>query len=217
LRDCWSGGAPLRFKGEFYSLDLMPPFFSPGPQLFGSSPIFIAAVGGRMAEVAGEVADGVFVHGFSTAGYLRDVTIPAVTRGLERSGRTRADVDICRPVFVVTGRDEAEMKATADVVRSRLGFYGSTPAYKSVLEHEGWESLGQELAALARAGRWNDLAAPITADVLDALAIVAPLDSLADAITSRFGGLVDRLAFNVPYIKDPETWSTVIGKVHAAG
>jgi probable F420-dependent oxidoreductase len=213
----WHDGSALDFSGDFYRLSLMLPFFSPGANPFGVPPVFIAAVGGRMAEVAGEVSDGVFVHGFSTAGYLRAVTVPAVQRGLAASGRDRTDVEICRPVFVVTGRDDAELKAAAQTVRNRLGFYGSTPAYKAVMEHEGWDGLGAELAALARAGRWAEIGSPITDEVLDALAIVAPLDAVADAISTRFEGLVDRLSFNVPFVDDPHTWTTVLETIRALG
>jgi probable F420-dependent oxidoreductase len=209
----WHDGSPLDFAGEFYRLNLMLPFFSPGTNPFGSPPVYIAAVGGRMAEVAGEVADGVFVHGFSTTGYLRDVTVPAVERGLAVAGRRRADLKICRPVFVVTGRDDAELQANAQIVRGRLGFYGSTSAYKAVMDHEGWDGLGAELAALARAGRWADIGGPINDDVLDALAIVAPLDRVAEAISDRFEGLVDRLSFNVPFSSDPQTWTGVLDTI----
>jgi len=213
----WRDGTPLDFAGEFYRLSLMLPFFSPGANPFGPPPIFIAAVGGRMAEVAGEVADGVFVHGFSTTSYLRAVTVPAVERGLVVAGRSRTSVEICRPVFVVTGRDDSELKIAAQTVRGRLGFYGSTSAYKAVMDHEGWDGLGAELATLARAGRWADIGGPITDDVLDALAIVAPLDRVAEAISSRFEGLVDRLSFNVPFARDPTTWTTVLDTVRSLG
>ncbi|MGD9998737.1 MAG: TIGR03617 family F420-dependent LLM class oxidoreductase [Ilumatobacteraceae bacterium] len=213
---CWERSEPLAVDGEFYRIDLMPPMFSPAPHGFGDPPIYLSAVGQRMAELAGEVADGVLVHGFSTVGYLRDVTIPAVHRGAERVGRDAAEVALARPVFVVTGRDEAEMAARATEVRQRLGFYGSTPAYRSVLEHEGWTDLGDELRSLVRAGRWRDLGGPIDDHVLSELAIVAPIDRVAETITNRFAGVVDRLSFNVPYATEPDVWAQVLADIHAA-
>jgi probable F420-dependent oxidoreductase len=214
---CWQEGGRLDVDGNFYRLNLMPPMFSPGPNPHGRPPIFISAVGSRMARLAGEVADGVFVHGFSTAGYLRSVTIPAVEQGLALAGRSRGDVEICRPVFVVTGRNEAEMRANGHRVRERLGFYGSTPAYAPVLEHEGWQDLGRELGQLVKAGRWNELGDPITDEILGQLAIVAPLDEVGRAIADRFVGVVDRLSFNVPYVDDPVTWAPVLAEIAAAG
>ncbi|MBI5087803.1 MAG: TIGR03617 family F420-dependent LLM class oxidoreductase [Actinobacteria bacterium] len=213
---CWERDEPLAIDGEFYRIDLMPPTFSPAPHGFGDPPIYLSAVGERMAELAGEIADGVLVHGFSTVGYLRDVTLPAVRRGAERAGRDAGDVTLARPVFVVTGRDDAEMAANAAGVRRRLGFYGSTPAYRSVLEHEGWTELGDDLRRLVRAGRWGELGDPIDDAVLAELAIVAPIDGVAGAIVDRFSGVVDRLSFNVPYLADPEVWARVLADVHAA-
>jgi probable F420-dependent oxidoreductase len=213
---CWERSEPLAVDGEFYRIDLMPPTFSPSPHGAGDPPIYLSAVGERMAELAGEVADGVLVHGFSTVGYLRDVTLPAVRRGAARAGRDASEVTLARPVFVVTGRDDAEMAARAAEVRQRLGFYGSTPAYRSVLEHEGWTEVGDELRRLVRAGRWRDLGGPIDDQVLAELAIVAPIDRVAEAILDRFAGVVDRLSFNVPYQTEPEVWARVLADVHAA-
>lgn len=213
----WQTGEPLSVDGRFYKLDLMPPTFCQERHDDGDPPIYLSAVGLKMAELAGEVADGVLVHGFSTAGYLRDVTLPAIGRGAEKAGRDPREVTIARPVFVVTGRDEHEMAKSAAYVKGRLGFYGSTPAYTSVLEHEGWTELGAELRRLVKAGRWNDLGAPIDDGVLADLAIVAPIDGVAAAIVERFDGLVDRLSFNVGYQADPETWANVIADVHDAG
>lgn len=210
---CWEHGEPVDVDGRFYRIDLMPPVFSPPPHGHGDPPIFLSAVGPQMAELAGERADGVFVHGFSTAGYLRDVTVPAIARGAVRGGRDPRQVAICRPVFVVTGRDEDEIARNAGPVRKRLGFYGSTPAYRPVVEHEGWTDLGADLRTLARAGRWDELGGPISDEVLGELAIVAPLDGVADAIIARFGGVVDRLSFNVPYRTAPEDWAAVLDRL----
>lgn len=212
--DVWEHGGPLAIDGRFYRIDLMPPTFSQPPHGLGAPPIYLSAVGTQMAELAGEVADGVLVHGFSTASYLREVTLPAVRRGADRAGRVADEVTIGRPVFVVTGRDDAEIATNADVIRKRLGFYGSTPAYRAVLEHHGWSELGAELSGLVRAGRWDDLGAPIDDEVLAELAIVAPHDGVADAIVGRFAGLVDRLSFNVPYQSEPERWAAILELIH---
>jgi probable F420-dependent oxidoreductase len=212
----WERGESLDVDGSFYRIDLMPPTFCQPRHGHPDPPVYLSAVGQQMAELAGEVADGVIVHGFSTAGYLRQVTLPAVARGASRAGRHPSEVCVSRPVFVVTGRDDAEMARVAASVKQRLGFYGSTPAYASVLEHEGWTELGDELRRLVRAGRWNELGAPLDDGVLAELAIVAPIDGVAAAIVDRFEGLVDRLSFNVPYQSDPEMWSGVLADVHAA-
>src|SRR5688500_11559914 len=109
--DCWQEGSKLEFRGDFYTHTLMTPFFNPGPNPYGKPKVFLAAVGERMTEVAGEVADGMLCHGFTTERYLREVTIPALERGLARSGRSMDDIELSGPAFVVTGANEQEMAA----------------------------------------------------------------------------------------------------------
>ena len=126
----WETGEPLAFRGEFYTHTLMTPFFDPGPNPYGNPKILLAAVGELMTEVAGEVGDGFLVHGFSTERYLREVSLPALERGAAKGGKTRADLTVSYPGFVVTGPDEQSMEAAAKGVREQIAFYGSTPAYR---------------------------------------------------------------------------------------
>src|SRR3974390_595863 len=104
----WHDGTKLAFRGDFYTHTLMPPFFDAGPNPYGAPKVFLAAVGERMTEVAGEVADGLLAHGFTTARYMRDVTMPALERGLERSGRSRRDVEGSYPAMIVSGTTQQE-------------------------------------------------------------------------------------------------------------
>jgi probable F420-dependent oxidoreductase len=90
----WEGQAPLRFAGEFYTHTLMIPAFDPGPNPFGPPPIYLGGVGPKMIEVAGEVADGFIAHPFATRRSLATHVFPALARGLDRAGRTRADLDV---------------------------------------------------------------------------------------------------------------------------
>src|SRR5580698_9377965 len=144
----WNEGTKLAFRGEFYKHTLMTPMFSPGPNPYGTPKVFVAGVGELMTEVAGEVGDGFLVHGFTTESYFREVTVPALERGLGRSGRTLADFEISYPGMVVTGNTEAEIAAATQAVKMQLAFYGSTPAYRPVLEHHGWGELQTELNTL---------------------------------------------------------------------
>src|SRR6476646_447742 len=88
----WNGEEKLSFKGEFYTHTLMTPFFDPGPNPFGPPQVMLGAVG-----------DGMILHPFTTERYVREVTLPALERGFEKGGRTRADFTLSLPVFVVTG------------------------------------------------------------------------------------------------------------------
>ncbi len=213
--DCWDGDGQLDFRGDFYTHTLMTPFFNPGPSPYGQPKIFLAAVGAKMTEVAGEVADGLLCHGFTTAGYLHERTLPALDEGLTKAGRTRADIELSLPAFIVTGNDEAEMERSAEGVRRQVAFYGSTPAYRPVLEHHGWGDLQDELNRLSKQGEWVAMGKLIDDDVLNTFAVVAEPHGVAAALLERWGGLVDRLSFYAPYEADPGTWLPVVAALKA--
>ena len=191
----WDTGEKLAFRGEFYKHTLMTPMFDPGPNVYGPPPIHLAAVGPGMTAVAAEVADGLVAHAFTTASYFRAVTLPAVERGLAASGRARTEFTISMPLFVVTGPDEQTLTASARPARMQLAFYGSTPAYRPVLEHHGWGDLNDELNRLSKRGEWQQMGDAITDEVLDAFAIVAEPDKIAPELAVRYGGLLDRVQF----------------------
>jgi probable F420-dependent oxidoreductase len=210
----WETGEPLAFRGEFYTHTLMTPFFNPGPNPYGNPKILLAGVGEHMTEVAGEVCDGFLVHGFSTERYLREVSLPALERGAAKAGKTRLDLTISYPGFVVTGPDEESMAAAAKGVREQIAFYGSTPAYRPVLELHGWGDLQSELNTLSKRGEWVKMGDMIDDDILNAFAVVAPLDQVAVEVRRRFGALVDRFSFYAPYKVDPEMWKGVLAGFH---
>jgi probable F420-dependent oxidoreductase len=213
----WNDGADLAFEGEFYTHTLMTPFFTPPASEHGAPEVWLAAVGPKMTHVAGEVADGLLAHGFTTAEYMRDVTLPALDEGATASGRTRADVGISLPAFVVTGVDEESTVAAAKGVRGQIAFYGSTPAYQGVLAHHGWGDLHGELNTLSKQKRWTEMGDLIDDDVLDAFAVVAEPDQVADGLLARFGEHVDRLSFYAPYKGDADVWASIRTRLQATG
>jgi probable F420-dependent oxidoreductase len=206
----WSDGSRLAFRGEFYRHTLMTPMFDPGPNPYGNPDIFLAAVGEKMTEVAGEVADGMLAHGFTTERYLREVTVPALERGLSAAGRARSEIQISYPGMVVTGADEAGFEKAAKAVKAQLAFYGSTPAYRPVLDLHGWGDLQPELNTLSKRGAWDQMADLIDDEMLNTFAVVGELDDIAGQVLGRFGGLVDRFNFYAPYAIDPERWAEVL-------
>jgi len=206
----WATGEPLAFRGEFYTHTLMTPFFDPGPNPYGNPKVLLAAVGELMTEVAGEAGDGLLVHGFTTERYLREVSLPALERGAAKSGKTRADLTVSYPGFVVTGSSAAETEAADKAVRQQIAFYGSTPAYRPVLELHGWGDLQPELNTLSKRGEWVKMGELITDEVLDAFAVVAPISEVATQVKARFGDCVDRFSFYAPYKMSPEEWSNVL-------
>ena len=214
--ESWSEGSKLDFRGDFYTHTLMTPFFSPGPNPYGAPKVFLAAVGELMTEVGGEVADGVIIHGFTTERYVKEVTLPAIERGLAKAGRSRADFEISGPLFVVTGTNEEEFATAKQAVQQQIAFYGSTPAYRGVLELHGWGDLQPELNSLSKQGEWVKMGELIDDDVLNAFAVVTEPDGIAPELIKRYAGVVDRCSFYAPYKSDPEKWSDVIKSLQSA-
>ncbi|MEH6551944.1 MAG: TIGR03617 family F420-dependent LLM class oxidoreductase [Pseudomonadales bacterium] len=207
--DNWYGGVPLDFRGEFYQHTLMTPMFVPKELSFGPPQVKVAAVGPLMTQVAGEVADGMIAHGFTTAKYLREVSLPALDKGLLKAGKSRSDFDICSPIMVVSGTTEEAMAANKQTVKTQLAFYGSTPAYKPVLDLHGWGDIQPELNTMSRAGQWMEMAELIEDDILNAFAVVAEPDKIATELNDRYGGLVDswQCTYNHP---DPDVQLSII-------
>lgn len=218
--DAWGCGTPLDVRGDFYRHTLMTPVFDPGPNPFGAPKIYLAAVGERMAEVAGEVADGLFVHSFTSPRYLAERLLPAVDRGVARAGRTSMDLEICLQGFVATGADDREVRAAADATRRQVAFYASTPAYRPVLEVHGWGDLQSELHALAGsddADRWDRMGALIDDEVLEALAVVGEAEQVARKVLARYDGIVDRFTFSTALPGSDPPWPEIVAAVSSAG
>ncbi len=212
--DAWDRGTPLRFKGEFYTHLLMTPFFAPPPGPHGKPRVFLAAVGPMMTRVAGEVADGLMAHGFTTESYLREVTIPTLREGAAAAGRNPSDVEIALPVFVVTGRDEADMAASRQAVKLQIAFYGSTPAYRGVLDHHGWGDVQETLNTMSKRGEWKEMADVIDDEMLDAFAVEGAPTEVGQRIVERYGDVADRISFYVrPDGHEPEVLAPIVTAV----
>ncbi len=202
--DCWYQGEKLNFRGEFYTHALMTPMFTPTNNPYGPPRVILAAVGPKMTEVAGEVADGMLVHAFTTPKYLAEVTMPAIEAGLKTSGRSREGYEVCYPAFVVSGHDEKVWEETRGAVSKQIAFYGSTPAYRRVLDVHGWGEMQTELNTLSKRGEWDEMGSRITDDILEQFAVVAEPHKVAGALKDRFGGSVDRIFCTFPFAKEEE-------------
>ena len=211
----WNDGTKLDFQGDFYTHTLMTPFFDPGPNPYGNAKIFLAGVGELMTEVAGEVCDGFLCHGFTTERYLREVTLPALERGAAKAGRTLADIEISGPAFVVTGADEEQMVRSIAGTKQQIAFYGSTPAYKGVLELHGWGGLQDDLNKMSKEGRWTEMGELITDDILHTFAVVGEPEQIAPGLKERYSDIVGRISFYAPYASDRDRWTAVMDQLHA--
>jgi probable F420-dependent oxidoreductase len=211
--DSWQDGTPLRFQGEHYRHTLMTPMFAPPAHEWGAPPVYLAAVGPLMTRLAGEVADGLLVHGFTTERYLRERTLPALEEGLATAGRDRSQVAVTLPGLVVSGRTEEEMAEAAAAVKATIAFYGSTPAYRPVLELHGWEGLADELHALSvvrRVVKCSGMLVVVDDEVLAVLAVDAAPDDVAARVHERYDGMVDRFSVYASYPAPLDLWDPLV-------
>ncbi|MBI5650609.1 MAG: TIGR03617 family F420-dependent LLM class oxidoreductase [Chloroflexi bacterium] len=205
LWDCWQGDGRINFRGEFYKLTLMSPFFNPGPIDYPNIPVYIAGVNEHLCRVAGEVCQGFHVHPFHTARYLREIVVPNVEQGARVANRARADVQLSSAIFIAS--DETEREA----VRAQISFYASTPTYRTVLDVHGWGAVGEQLSALAARGKWDDMPTLITDEILNEVAIVAPLAEIPARVKSRYTGLLDRITFYAPFaVDEADKWKPLV-------
>lgn len=200
----WYDGEPLEFVGKYYRHTLMTPAFTPENTEYGAPRVILAAVGPGMTEVAGEVADGMIIHPFSNMAYIESVTLPAIERGLAKAGRSRDDFELSYSCFVITGRDEAEFAASKKATQERIAFYGSTPAYKGVLDAIGCGDLQGELNAMSKQGRWQEMGTLITDDMLDAFGVMGEPKDIAPQMLERYGNLIDRTSASFPVSDDAQ-------------
>jgi probable F420-dependent oxidoreductase len=206
LWDAWQGDGRINFRGEFYKITLMTPFFNPGPIEHPRIPIYIAGVNEKLCQLAGELCEGFHVHPFHTPKYLRELTLPNIAIGLQKAGRTRADIQISSAIFVATDDAEKEM------VRAQISFYASTPSYRPVMETHGWGEVGEKLSMMAARKEWAEMAAQITDEMLEQFCVIASPENLADAIKQRYTGLLDRITLYTPFEpgQDTEKWRELV-------
>ena len=198
--DCWQNDTPLQYTSETYTLTRMQPFFKPAPLTHGETPpIVMGAIGPKMCEVAGELADRVIGHPTnSTPGYLADVMRPRLDAGSAKAGRAAGSVDLIANPMIATGADDAAVAAEREAARQVLTFTYSTPAYWATLEHHGWGDVGRALLEKTRAGDWAGMNALVTDEMLDVLVPSAPMSEIADLLRARYEGIASGISLRMP-------------------
>ncbi|MDJ0362037.1 TIGR03617 family F420-dependent LLM class oxidoreductase [Rhodococcus sp. H29-C3] len=191
----WNDGERLDFRGEYYRHTLMTPTFVPGPNPFGPPPIYLGALGPRLTKATAEVADGLLVMPFGSKRFLHERTMPAVREGLAAAGRSEDDFEVVPEIIVSvdTGRDDDHAST-----RMLLAFYGSTPAYRPVLDAHGWGDLQPELNTMSKQGRWQEMATLIDDQILHTIAACGTPAEIAAHIRDRVDGVSDRICLYQP-------------------
>jgi probable F420-dependent oxidoreductase len=207
----WQTGERLNFRGHFYKLTLMAPFFDPGPHDYPEIPIYTAGVNLRMCRLAGEVSDGFHVHPFHTRRYLKEVVLNAISEGAAKAGRELSDVDVSCAIFVAAGDTQAEIDAGVGFVRQQVAFYASTPSYARVMDLHGWSAIREELSRLAVRKRWDEMGALVTDEMVSEFAIVCSWSELPQRIREKYEGLLQRVTLYKPFdpAQEQERWAGI--------
>jgi len=195
----WQDGAKLDFRGRFFRLDLMTPFFNPGPIADPVIPIYLAGVNEGMCRVAGAVADGLHVHPLHTLRYLREVIKPAVEAGVSKAGRKREDVALAASVFAAAGETRQEMENVKEAFREQIAFYASTRSYRKVMELHGWGDVCDRLHALSARGEWHRMASEVSEEMLDQFVVMGSWGEMGSLLRKRYEGHADRVRLYLPF------------------
>jgi probable F420-dependent oxidoreductase len=192
--DCWQNGTKLNFRGEYYKITLMSPFFNAGSIENPNIPIYIAGVNTGLAHLAGELCEGFHAHPFHSPRYLREVILPAIEQGATKSGRKPSDVSVSTTAFVATSPEEEAF------ARMQIAFYASTPSYRAVMDLHGWGETAEKLSGFAAKGEWAEMPMLITDEMLGEFCLRTTPERLAADLKSRYDGLADRLTLYTPFV-----------------
>jgi probable F420-dependent oxidoreductase len=198
--DAFDGKEKLAFEGEFYRHTLLPPLFNPGKTSYGQPRIHLAGVNAKMVRAAAEVADGLLIHPFHTQRYVEQSVLPAVNEGLSRRRfDTSSSFAVCTQVLVVTGETREEIDQATAATRAQVAFYASTPAYRGVLEAEGYGDLQNALRDLTKTGRWSEMATCVDDTLVERVAYVGTPEEVAEKLLARCGRHSHRIAIATPF------------------
>ena len=196
--NAWQTQTPVKFHGDHYDFNLMPPFFNPGPIDQPDIKVFVSAVNPYMLRVAGEVCDGVLLHGFCTPQYTREVIIPNLEIGAKRAGRSLDDFEINAGGFIITGATEEEVESKRAGVKGQISFYASTRSYESVMSTHGWEDTAAKLYRMSVDNRWPEMPDQITDDMLETFAVIGTYDEIVDKLKRAHSGYATSISFDIP-------------------
>ncbi len=196
--NAWQTQTPVKFHGDIFDFNLMPPFFDPGPIADPNIKVYVSAVNPYMLQVAGEVCDGVLLHGFCTPKYTREVIIPNLEIGARRAGRSLDEIEINAGGFIITAASEEEVEAKKAGVKQQISFYASTRSYAPVMSAHEWDDTAAKLYRMSVDNQWRDMPAQITDDMLETFAVVGTHDEVVDKLKAAHGDYATSISFDMP-------------------
>lgn len=206
--ESWQEGKTLGYHGRYFRLDLMTPFFSPGPVEHPEIPIYVAGVNPGMCRVAGEVAEGLHVHPLHTVRYLTEVVRPALEAGAAKAGR-KGRAAAAASVFAAVGETREEIRNVREAYREQISFYASTRSYRRVMELHGWGDICDRLHGLSTKGDWGRMPSEVTDDILNEFVVEGTWDDIGVAVKGRYENLLERVRLYLPFDGN-ENWKRMI-------
>jgi 5,10-methylenetetrahydromethanopterin reductase len=167
-------GKNTSLEGEIFRVKnfqlMIPP---PDPPI----PIYLAAVGPKMNELGGEIADGVLGY-FNSIEYLKNVTIPAVERGAERAGRSLVSIEIgCGLPTLVTNDANAFELHKGQVLMFATAL-GSSKFYAESIAQAGFGDAGRQIRERVARGEMREALEASTHEMVDALTLTGKPDHI---------------------------------------
>ena len=197
--NCWQNRTRLDFRGDFFNLTLMTPFFSPEPHEHARIPVFVAGVNPRMCQLAGELCEGFHAHPLHSARYLQERVLPNIEIGLKQSGRERNSIELSSSIFVIP-TDDPQVERYQSKIREQISFYASTPPYRPVFNLEGWGGVADRLKELAARDQWHEMPSLITDEMLERFAVYGTWAELPEKVLKKYHGLLDRVSYYFPLV-----------------
>jgi len=205
--DCWQNGSKLNYRGEYFKITLMSPFFNPGAIEHPNIPIYIAGVNTGLAKLAGELCDGFHVHPFHSVKYLKEIILPSIKEGATKERRKSEDVSVLVNAFIANTPEEMNF------ARAQISFYASTPSYRPVMDLHGWTAVAEKLSAHAARGEWAEMPILMTDEILSEFCLLADEDNLVSELNKRYAGIADRLTLYVPFVPgEKDEWWRKLAK-----
>ena len=201
--DSWQNGTKPEYEGEYYQYKLTSPFFNPGPIEHPDIKVVISAVNPFNARLAGEVCDGIAIHGFSTFTYIRDVLIPAVHEGARRAEKDPAELQISGGGFVVTARTDEELQRRRETTRRQISFYASTRSYSAVMKTHGWDDEAAHLHRLSIEGKWDEMGDVVTDEMMEEFCVIGTWDEIVGKMREKYAGINTQVGFSADP-RDPD-------------
>ncbi|MBI2166072.1 MAG: LLM class flavin-dependent oxidoreductase [Chloroflexi bacterium] len=193
-------GEPIVFQGDYYRIRIRG-YQRPFPPVREHLPIFLGGIGPQMVALAGEVADGWLGHELNTPRYLREVIMPRLKVGFDRSGRQRRDLSVCPTlVCAIAGHPRDARRIAAGTV----AFYATVRTYAPLFIAHGFGEPLERIQHLFRSGQYPAMVQAVPDEMVDAFVAAGTPDQVR-ARLADYEDLADVVKVAAPhYFLEPE-------------